>query len=298
MPPEPKDRYDDANISRQTELRLRLVAAVYPQARQSHSMLYRTTWVARDLAEIGALAGRDDLVRRGLRLSGRAAAGLFACAGSREGTARFPMDGDDVFELPTIGPGFSSGPADWIEGFYAALAVRDDVTLDRLCRTPAAALTNGPGVTTSPYTGTWQQCLRAVWRRSPEAGTLLADSLQQTDPTQVTPGLEGWALSIDVPAMELLYRIIESDQAGFTTALGEALNRHREYWSQKDSGGIIALPITALAALAAATGLAVTPQPPYVPRCLLNPARPGTVRQSGSRSREEDADGSGGQCLT
>jgi hypothetical protein len=268
MAPEPEDRYDDAEVVGQMERRLRLVEAVYPQARRSHVMLYRTTWVARDLAEIGALAGRDDLVRRGLRLSGRAAAGLFACAGSRDGTATFPMDGDDIFELPAIEPGFSSGPANWIEGFYAALAVRDDATLDRFCDIPAAVITDGPGVTTSRYTDTWRRCLRAAWRGSAEVGTLLADALQQTDPAQVAPGLEGWALSIDVPAMELLHWIIERDQEGFTTALADGLDRHRAYWSRKDSGGIIALPITAMAALAAATGLAVTPQPPYVPQTI------------------------------
>lgn len=153
-------------------------------------MLYRT-WVARDLAEIGALTGRDDLVRRGLRRSGRATAGLFAFAGSREGTARFPMDGDDIFELPAIGPGFSSGPANWIEGFYAALAVRDDETLDRLCQTPAEAVTNGPGTTTSRYSDTWRRCLRAVWRRSPEVGTLLAGALQQTGPLLTDCWLDG-----------------------------------------------------------------------------------------------------------
>jgi hypothetical protein len=43
MAPEPKDRYDDADIARQMELRLRLLDTVYPQARRSHSMLYRTT---------------------------------------------------------------------------------------------------------------------------------------------------------------------------------------------------------------------------------------------------------------
>jgi hypothetical protein len=172
----PHDRYDDAAAAAQFSGRRETFAKVYPQARTSHAMLYRMPWVAHDLAEIGALTGHDDMVRRGLRVSGRAAAGLFACAASPGGTARFPMDGDDVFELPALGPGFSSGPANWIEGCYAALAARDDETLDRLCDVPPESIVNERGVTSSRYSDTWRRCLRAVRRSPSDVGTLLADT--------------------------------------------------------------------------------------------------------------------------
>ena len=167
-------------------------------------------------------------------------------------------------------------PAVWLSGFYAALAVDDDESLDRLAAISLDGLQGIAGVRPAPHALATVRCMQAVWTESASVGALLAEAIERADPAAMHPDQAAWALQLDLPALALLFHIQVGSLAEIESALTAALEAHRTYWSASDRAqnpdGIIALPVVAMLALARRAGLRVRASSPYLPPALLRPS--------------------------
>ncbi|GMU59054.1 MAG: hypothetical protein AMXMBFR34_08170 [Myxococcaceae bacterium] len=74
--------------------------------------------------------------------------------------------------------------------------------------------------------------MHALAGRTADAGHEFARSLELTDPSKlVLP--EDYVLSVCVSALEVMYRALERNDAGFDAAVEKALTRHRDYWARE-----------------------------------------------------------------
>jgi hypothetical protein len=269
--------HDEQLAATRMSTELRLVETFYATARDSLDTLYTLHDAALRLAGNAVLASRPELVRRGFLLCGRSVAGLFACSASATdqaaGPVSFPMEGTDTFELQVREPSGWATPEVWLNGFHAAVAVRDTVSVDRLVRASSNGF--GPVVEAGAarYPRTYVECLRSIWTQDGRAGALLDDVLRAADPARLQRDKALLAANVVIPAVEVLLALHLGEQDRFSRALAAAVEKHRVYWSQPSlrpwRQGVVALPLVAAAVLATRAGLAVEISTPYLPEDLL-----------------------------
>ncbi|MEB2322895.1 MAG: immunity 49 family protein [Sorangiineae bacterium] len=119
-------------------------------------------------------------------------------------------------------------PADWVNAMSLAVALDDAESQRALLAHQDFASPEGVR-----WDGFWEPWVdlwvHALAGRTAEAGHSLAMSLELTDPKQVSV-LESCVLSVYVPPLEVMYRALEGDAAGFDTAIEKALTRHNAHW--------------------------------------------------------------------
>jgi hypothetical protein len=206
-----------------------------------------------------------------VRLGAEAMAALFAAATAGQGQVEVRLGGRTVsapaaVDLSLVHPG------NWQSGYFLAAIAREADLLEVLCRTPTELLRQSSSKA-DEYAYLYVDALRAFWRREEQAPALLLQALKATDPEQLQLASADYVLDLVVPQMEVLYRLMDADAAGFNKALEKALELHRGYWKKgdrkNDPEGYISFPLTGLASLAQDSGVPVRVESDYLPPALV-----------------------------
>ncbi|MCE3034627.1 Imm49 family immunity protein [Streptomyces sp. CMSTAAHL-2] len=172
--------------------------------------------------------------------------------------------------LRATGPQWYVTPGSWTTAFYLAAICRERDRITALCQVPMSLLREN-GSRWEEYHYAWIESLRAYWLGSQDLGEKLVAAVDGTDPEAVTdPETVGKLL---YPPMEMFHRLIRKDHAGFNQALANALQWHKEYWSEESrtfqASGLVALAPLAIACFAYDAGIAIEVESDYLPIALL-----------------------------
>lgn len=157
----------------------------------------------------------------------------------------------------------------WLEGMWAAMAVRDPVSALLLSYTPRAKLESSSKG--DPFMYDLADALRASWFQDPEADAHLLRALKSTAPAQVSINPMDWVLDLYVPVIDALHRVFANEPQALETALSKGIDLHAEYWKRentRDAKALLSLPLLAVASTAAARGMAPGTESDYVPEEL------------------------------
>ncbi|MFB7554889.1 immunity 49 family protein [Streptomyces brevispora] len=176
--------------------------------------------------------------------------------------------------LPVTGPrAFINAPA-WIDAFFFAVICRDQERMTELCQVPMDVL-RASGAQHDEYLYHWVATLQAYWlRQQPEMVESLTAALQTSHPDMTEIAPRDWLQKISYPPINLFYHFVKHDQDGFNTALVEALELHKTYWTnnedrEKDINGLWAVGPLAIACLAYDGDFPIDIETEYLPQHLL-----------------------------
>jgi hypothetical protein len=183
--------------------------------------------------------------------------------------------GDVVITLPTTGSSSTTNTGKWLSGFFAALVRRDTEALHVLSNIPLEILRNS-STKSNEYVYLYVDFLQALWRRENDLGTRLLNTASATDPEKLEMGGD-YALSIVVPALNLLLQLLQRDAPQFNHVLYSALETHKQFWSvnemrSRDPYGFIAWPLLAIASFAYDLKIPIEVESAYLPLRLLHGA--------------------------
>ncbi|MGW7364316.1 immunity 49 family protein [Streptomyces sp. NPDC054841] len=172
--------------------------------------------------------------------------------------------------LQATGPQWYVHPGSWITAFYLAVVCREKDRITALCRVPISLLREN-GSRFEEYHYAWIDVLQTYWLGGQDLVPKLVAAVDGTDPEVVAdPETVGKLL---YPPMEMFHRIVRKDHAGFNRALADALQWHKEYWSEEDRAftipGLVALAPLAIACFAHDAGIPIEVESEYLPATLL-----------------------------
>ncbi|WP_330238852.1 immunity 49 family protein [Streptomyces sp. NBC_00525] len=176
--------------------------------------------------------------------------------------------------LPVTGPRVYANAPSWIDAFYFALICRDQERLTELCEVPMAVLRDS-GAQHDEYLYHWVATLQAYWsRQQPAMVEALTAAFRTSDPDMTEIAPRDWLQTISYPPINLFYRFVKHDHAGFNDALTEALELHKRYWTkdedrEKSTKGLWAIGPLAMACLAYDGDFPVDVESEYLPQHLL-----------------------------
>ncbi|MFF4587134.1 immunity 49 family protein [Streptomyces sp. NPDC000345] len=172
--------------------------------------------------------------------------------------------------LQATGPQWYVTPASWLSAFYLAVVCRERDRITALCDVPLDLLREN-GERFDSYHYAWIDTLQTYWRGGPDLGPKLVAAVDGTDPAAATdPETAG---KLFYPPMEMFHRFVRKDNAGFNRALTNALQWHKEYWTEESrslqASGLVALAPLAMACFAHDAGVPIEVESEYLPATLL-----------------------------
>jgi Immunity protein 49 len=179
-----------------------------------------------DAAACQHAGGRSDALRASLRLGLDASLAVFGAASGGGTTVRYTIAGRGVERVSSLGPG-SAHAGHWTHAFAAATLLGDRAAQDRL-----AALPLSPSTQVEDYLVRWQAAQRAFLATGRFDFDGMVAAMEATDPDRLPDDLVDFALSIDVPAITLAWRIGDADAAAAQASLIDGLAKHETFWSQ------------------------------------------------------------------
>ncbi|MER6125487.1 immunity 49 family protein [Streptomyces sp. NPDC001795] len=172
--------------------------------------------------------------------------------------------------LQATGPQWYVTPGSWITAFYLAVICRERDRITALCQVPMSLLREN-GSHFHEYHYAWIDTLQTYWLGGQDLVPKLVAAVDGTDPEVVAdPETVGKLL---YPPMEMFHRFIRKDHAGFNQALANALQWHKEYWSEESralqASGLVALAPLAITCFAHDAGFPVEVESEYLPAVLI-----------------------------
>ena len=213
-----------------------------------------------------------------LRRAGRAMVACCALLSPGEGPVVLDIEGE-----PVTAQRWSRNNlidvTDFTRGFYAALAVGDDASLDVLAQVDVQAL-RMQGVFPEEYQFHWARALQGFRLAAPWTADVLVAALRESAPEKLRHGDGTTAYMFFKSSLEMeLLAATTMDPDTFNAALLKALENHRRYFSEvqpnpgedqsNDPLGFIALGSLAFAASMARRGWPITVASDYLPRSVL-----------------------------
>ncbi|AXE88398.1 immunity 49 family protein [Streptomyces sp. Go-475] len=161
-------------------------------------------------------------------------------------------------------------PGTWITAFYLAVICREKDRITALCQVPVSLLREN-GSRFEEYDYAWIDTLQTYWLGGQDLVPKLVSAVDGTDPETVAdPETVG---KLVYPPMEMFHRFIRKDHEGFNRALTQALELHKQYWSEEDRAvsisGLVALAPLAMTCLAHDAGIPVEVESEYLPAVLI-----------------------------
>lgn len=206
-----------------------------------------------DAARCGAVVDSNSVeVDRALRRAAQASGVFLAVAASPEKMIQAPL-GDEMIQWKGKIDKSTVYPSKWILGFFLSCLCRDEQSKELLLHVPPSVLVDSP--TKEPaYRQLLVDALRGFWLDEPDTGKRIIKAMEATDPERPDIRKPEWVLNLDVPLIELVFHIWESD-ADFGPALNKAVLLHKEYWSKtkdrrQDWDGYLPIELLGAAALA------------------------------------------------
>jgi hypothetical protein len=208
-------------------------------------------------------------MRAWTRLGVEAGVALIACAQAPDADVAFTLGGEPVTSAGAVDES-TAHTGRWEQAFYGAAILGDAAAVRALCAVPEA-VPLGSSTQASSDAAHWYRVLRTLGATGAIDGELLMLALEATDPAELADELRDAALYLRVPALDVLYRIALGDAAALAASLAAAVEKHRAYWTladehRRDPQGYVSWPLSGLAALARARGLAVDVASEYLIR--------------------------------
>ncbi|MCN9239940.1 immunity 49 family protein [Streptomyces sp. RY43-2] len=197
---------------------------------------------------------------------------LFSVTSVSEGTVQCRIH-HKMRSLAATGPLSTARAGTWLTAFWLAVICRERQRMTELCEIPLERL-RAPEGQYDEYIYHWVDTLQTYWLRRPGLVEKLTATFQASDPSvaRIAPRdlLDGQLY----PPINLFYHFVRKDEEGFRTALVEALQLHKMYWTlneerEKDIDGSIALGPLAIACLAYDGKLSIQVESEYLPKHLL-----------------------------
>ncbi|KOG32993.1 immunity 49 family protein [Streptomyces resistomycificus] len=172
--------------------------------------------------------------------------------------------------LHATGPQWYVTPGAWISAFYLAVVCRERDRITALCQVPLSLLREN-GERFEGYHYAWIETLQTYWLGGQDLVPKLVAAVHGTEPESVAdPETVGKLL---YPPTEMFHRFIRKDNAGFNRALANALQWHKEYWTEESrafqASGFVALAPLAIACMAHDAGIPVEVESDYLPATLV-----------------------------
>ncbi|GHA09515.1 immunity 49 family protein [Streptomyces echinoruber] len=200
---------------------------------------------------------------------------LFASATASEERIDARIAGK-VRSIPVSGPNSAANPGNWVKAFWLAIVCREQDRMTQLCNVPISLL-RASGTEYDEYVYAWIDALQSYWLQRGNVSEKLVAAVNGTKPDATVIASRALMLKILYPSLELFYRYLRQDREQFNTVLAEALQWHKEYWTEDEdrassSEGLVALGPLAMAALAHDAGFPFQVQSEYLPRALVEGA--------------------------
>lgn len=220
-----------------------------------------------DLAACEQELGLVERVPVSVRLGVEAGLAIFTAAAAPNQPVAYTLAGKTVTGPAQVGKDVAHSGR-WELVFYGAVVLRDAEATRAVCAVPESLVLSSPTVGES-YDVLWFRVLRGLGTSGAIDGELMVHALEATDPEQLAEDVRDAALYLQVPALDVLYRIALNDAAGLNTSLQTALDKHRTYWTlnaenQRDPQGYVSWPLSALAEIARGRKLAIDLQSDYL----------------------------------
>jgi hypothetical protein len=216
-------------------------------------------------------------LKRALRIAAYTAKAIFLLA-DRSITEEYDLGVGEgpLFSFPQTGPTSYSNCRTWETGFYLALACREEHILDSLIAKPTE-IARQSGLISNEYSYLMIDALKSLYEPEvplEEVYRKLTAALDATEPSQIEELTIDAMLNLVVPAMEMIFRLLEGDSQAFNAALEKALNLHKKHFGsdEKMSGdprGFIAIAPLGIACYAYDAGFPIEVESDYIPKCIL-----------------------------
>jgi len=208
---------------------------------------------------------------RALRIAAYSLTGACKLASLPEGRYEiFAGEGEPVM-LPSGVTSYSDGLS-WLQGFYLAAACREAHLNDSLAQIPVECLRQSSS-RVDEYMYLQIEALQSFWKREADTPQRVIEAMKATDPEQIKVGTVDAALNLAVPEIDLLFRLLENDEATFNQALVKALDWYKKHCGQKElknhPHGFLALGPLGLASIAYERGINIELESDYIPKYIV-----------------------------
>ncbi|MEU9925767.1 immunity 49 family protein [Streptomyces griseoluteus] len=196
----------------------------------------------------------------------------FAAAARTDGTVQCRIM-HEVRSIPATGPQFYANAGNWLSAFWLAIICRDQVRMTELCEVPLEVL-RASGLQGDEYIYNWIDALQAYWLERPGLVEKLGSAIDNSFPEVAVIAPRALLQNVLYPPINLFYQFLRKDHSAFNTALMEALQFHRAYWSAdeeraNDFEGVASFSLLAIACLAYDAGFPIDVESEYLPKHLL-----------------------------
>ncbi|MGB8945895.1 MAG: immunity 49 family protein [Streptomyces sp.] len=196
----------------------------------------------------------------------------FAAAAAPEGPVECRIN-DEMHSLPATGPQFYANAGNWLTAFWFTIICRDQTRMTQMCEIPLELLRESRAHG-DEYVYDWVDALQAYWLERPGLVDKLAAAIDNSHPDIATIAPRELLQNILYQPINLFYQFLRKDHEAFNSALVEALQLHKAYWTaeekrSKDLAGAVALGPLAIACLAYDAGFPIDVESDYLPKHLL-----------------------------
>jgi hypothetical protein len=158
----------------------------------------------------------------------------------------------------------------WRKVFNLCVITRQVELSNELCRVSNEVFKHSDIVGAAEADYRFADLLRAVWTQDCfTSHPAFADEEAEYSNASGTTAWARYARYLALPYLQVLRRLEERDELGFTAALAQALKGHKEFWSsgkyRAEFDGFVSLPLTAAAALAWDRGMRFDLESDYMP---------------------------------
>ncbi|MFI6530443.1 immunity 49 family protein [Streptomyces uncialis] len=179
-----------------------------------------------------------------------------------------------VRSLSATGPLAYLNASTWLTAFFFAIVCRNQKRMTELAELPLDVL-RASGAVHDEYLLHWVSALQAYWLRD-QARMVdeLSATFEKSHPNVIRVAGREWVQRISYPPVNLFYRFVNRDHAGFHEALVEALELHKAYWTadedrEQDLKGVFSLGILAMTCLAYDGDFPIDVESDYLPHHLI-----------------------------
>lgn len=201
---------------------------------------------------------------------------MFASATASSGDVIEARISGKIRSIPASGPQHCANAGNWIKAFWLAIICREQGRMTQLCNVPIETLRES-GAEYDEYIYAWIDTLQSYWLKRGNVGDKLVAAVDGTDPDNVEIASRELMLKILYPPLDLFSWYLRQDHERFNIALIEAVQWHKEYWSEDEERaasceGMVALGPLAMACLAFDAGFPIEIESDYLPKALLERA--------------------------
>ncbi len=180
---------------------------------------------------------------------------------------------DRVHTFHATGPQFYANAGNWLTSLWFVIICRDQLRMTQMCEVPLEVL-RASGAHGDEYVYHWVDALQTYWLERPGLMDKMSVTIDTSYPEIATTAPRDLLQNVLYPPINLFFHFLRKDHSAFNSALVEALELHKLYWSvneerSKDFNGAVALGPLAIACLAYDAGFPITVESDYLPKRLL-----------------------------